>query len=60
MGKFFSIPEGVNPLYAGVTSWSISKWQDFDRAQSNGGLSRGMHWKNGKIRYWYFDKLSIN
>jgi len=44
VGEFF--PEGANPLYAGVTPGSISKWQ--------GGLPWGMHWRksNGKIRYW--------
>jgi len=30
-------PEGENPLYAGVTTWSISKWQ--------GGLGWSMQWK---------------
>jgi len=39
-------PEGVSPLYTGVTPGSISKWQ--------GGLGWPMHWRksNGKIRYW--------
>jgi len=46
-------PEGASPLYAGVTPRSISKRQ--------GGLPWGMHWRKPdcKIRYWYFDKLSI-
>jgi len=39
-------PEGGSPLYAGVTSWSISK--------SQGGLPWGIHWRKRdyKIRYW--------
>ena len=39
-------PEGVSPLCAGVTSWSISK--------SQAGLSWGMQWRKRdyKLRYW--------
>ena len=36
------VPEGVSPLYAGVTPGSISK--------SQGGLPWGMHWPEAKRR----------
>jgi len=44
--KYENIPEGVSPLCAGVTSWSISK--------SQAGLGWPKQWRKRdyKLRYW--------